>query len=637
MTRTLLLSVHFYDGRYHGTGDWPPSPARLFQALVAAAALPGLDTDKRNALKWLEKLGAPTIAAPIEREGRNVNLFVPNNDLDAKGGDIRHIADIRTAKPIRPRLFDAAVPLLYIWRFDDNERWAKCICDIANGLYQLGRGVDMAWAVGELIDGAKTDEVLSNYPGAIYRPSRVGKGLALNCPDEGSLASLEIRHKANAQRFTRVNGKTQFANAPRPRFRTVAYNSPATHLLFDLRYTTALEAPFASWPLKSAAALVRTLRDGACRQLERHFNGSGVVEKVLIGRDATEADKALRIRIIPIPSIGHVHADHGIRRVLVEVPPNCPIRADDMAWGFAGLEVIAPMLDEETGEILSSSVELVKADDDSMLAHYGMAEEHSARLWRSETPLALPQDAKRRSINPARAHEEVKGGKERTDEQQRACYAVLQALRHAGWREKVVGLRVQREPFSARGERAEAFASGPRFSEHQLWHAEIEFAEAVSGPLILGNGRYSGLGLMAPVQQVEGVLAFSIVDGLTADAEPLQLARALAGLSELRAGRAGKLALEQVEITPDADPLFAASREWATTTPYAPTRHVKRNGRDSLHDDVLQEVQRRQLPVPLAVERQGTSLLLRFKVAVPGPVLLGKTLHFGGGLFACNV
>ena len=69
------------------------------------------------------------------------------------------------------------------------------------------------------------------------------------------------------------------------------------------------------------------------------------------------------------------------------------------------------------------------------------------------------------------------------------------------------------------------------------------------------------------------------------------------------------------------------------STPYAPTRHAKRNGRDSLRDDVLQEVQRRRLPVPLAVEEKGADLLLRFTVAVPGPVLLGKTLHLGGGLF----
>jgi len=97
MTRALLASVRFHDGRYHGVGDWPPSPARLFQGLVAAAALPGLNDTKRNALKWLETLSAPAIAAPAAYSGQNVNLFVPNNDLDAKGGDIRRIAEIRSA------------------------------------------------------------------------------------------------------------------------------------------------------------------------------------------------------------------------------------------------------------------------------------------------------------------------------------------------------------------------------------------------------------------------------------------------------------------------------------------------------------------------------------------------------------
>jgi CRISPR-associated protein Csb2 len=115
------------------------------------------------------------------------------------------------------------------------------------------------------------------------------------------------------------------------------------------------------------------------------------------------------------------------------------------------------------------------------------------------------------------------------------------------------------------------------------------------------------------------------------------LAHALAGFSELRAGRAGKLGLERVKINLDIDPLFAASAVWAAATPYTPTRHAKRNGRDSLHEDVLREVQRRQLPVPLAIEKKGTDLLLHFRIAVPGPVLLGKTMHIGGGVFTCGM
>ncbi len=726
MTRTLIISVRFHDGRYHGAGDWPPAPARLFQALVAAAARSrlGLDDAKREALKWLENLDVPTIAAPAALLGQpDFKMYVPNNDMDASkvGGDLRKIGKIRSAiKHIRPRLFDATVPLLYVWRFDGDESQAKCICDIANGLYQLGRGVDMSWAVGELIDAKRAEEQLSGYPGAIYRPSQGGMGLALDCPDSGSLASLETRHKANAMRFRHVKDgrkiRTEFANAPKPHFRAVAYNSPAARLLFEMRRTTAPGAPFAPWPLASAAELVRTLRDGAYAKLDPYFNGSGVVEKVLIGRNATEADKTLRIRIIPLPSIGHPHADRGIRRVLVEVPPDCPIRADDVAWGFAGLEVTAPVHDKETGEVLSSPVELVRAGDDSMLSHYGIGKNKASRVWYSVTPLALPEKAARRRIDPARLHEEAKTGRERTDEQQYACHAVIQALRHAGRREKVTGIRVQREPFYAKGERAETFAAGTRFSKHQLWHVEIEFAQPTSGPLLLGNGRYGGLGLMAPVPQVEGVLAFSIMDGLHPDAEPLQLARALrravmarvqakigaqsqlpvfftgheadgstarsgdhvhmayvpdlarqrllliaphviehrhpfkkerdhldtleralADFRELRAGRTGKLKLERVDIDADADPLFAASDVWTTATPYTPTRHAKRNGRDSMNDDVLLEVQRRQLPVPLAVEGKGTDLLLQFRVAVPGPVLLGKTMHFGGGLFSCGM
>ena len=45
MPRSLLITIRFHEGRYHGQEDrfngsdgWPPSPGRLFQALVAGAA-----------------------------------------------------------------------------------------------------------------------------------------------------------------------------------------------------------------------------------------------------------------------------------------------------------------------------------------------------------------------------------------------------------------------------------------------------------------------------------------------------------------------------------------------------------------------------------------------------------------------
>ena len=154
MLRALLLSVRFYDGRYHGVPDWPPSPARLFQALLAGAAQSRtLTDDDKHAFAWLETLTAPVIAAPVMRHGQDFTNYVPNNDLDAVGGDQMRVGKIRAPKPIRPILFDAETPLLYTWTFEEApkaHRNAQRIRAIAQRLYQLGRGVDMAWAVGEI-------------------------------------------------------------------------------------------------------------------------------------------------------------------------------------------------------------------------------------------------------------------------------------------------------------------------------------------------------------------------------------------------------------------------------------------------------------------------------------------------------
>src|ERR687884_630521 len=107
MNRILLITVRYHEGRYHGTGDWPPSPARLFQALVAGIGQCGpLSPQQSRPLEWLERLNPPVLAAPIMTEGQRVTNFVPNNDLDAVGGDARRIGSVRTKKHIKPKLFD---------------------------------------------------------------------------------------------------------------------------------------------------------------------------------------------------------------------------------------------------------------------------------------------------------------------------------------------------------------------------------------------------------------------------------------------------------------------------------------------------------------------------------------------------
>ena len=493
MSLALLLTVRFHDGRYHGAGNWPPSPARLFQALLAGAAQGnGLPTEDRDALLWLETQKPPLIAAPIARDGRGFKNYVPNNDLDAVGGDLGRIGEIRAPKLIRPRLFDARETLLYVWQFDGDPVLAETVCRIADRLYQLGRGVDMAWATGDILDEIAIEERLAGQSGVLHQPTERGGDTLLLCPEPGSLASLEARFNANRKRLTTTKtgkaGQQLFAQPPKPRFASIAYDSPPQRLLFDLRASSS-NTTFAPWSFTRAAALVEILRNAAAKRLKEGLTGEEAkIDRIIMGRNATEADKATRVRILPLPSIGHRHADRAIRRVLVEIPPNCPVRPDDIAWGFSGQPV---EVDATTGEILSV---LVPADERGMLQHYGI--EGDARdgfhVWRTVTPIALPV---------RRAGGRI-GGRQRAKSETAVAAAVRKALRHSGVPARVAAVRVQREPFEERGARVDEFAAPERLAARGLHHIEITFAKVVRGPLIIGDGRYVGLGLMAPTRHV---------------------------------------------------------------------------------------------------------------------------------------
>jgi CRISPR-associated protein Csb2 len=649
---------------------------------------------------------------------------MPNNDSDGIEGDPSKTAKIRTATKIfRPYLFDAGIPLVYAWPLGqepaDQER-AERICSLAERLYQLGRGIDMAWAWGETLDGDEVENLLAAYPGQVFRPSKNGSGRMLPTPLPGSLESLKLRYQANGERFSYLKEgkkvKVVFRQPPKPRFQLTPYDSPPTRQMYEVRDPVE-EAVFVPWPLERASELVVRLRDAAVARLKCAMPARAAdIDRVLVGRrpdggnDCTPED---RVRIIPLPSIGHMHADREIRRVLIETPPGCLLQPNDIQWAFSGLDLI----DQDGGEILAT---LIRTGDESFLGHYGAKDDHASRHWRTVTPAVLPEFARRRRIAPARKVQEAKAGSERGAEQERAAAAVGQALRHAQVREGVHTIRVQREPFEANGRRAEDFAEGTRFEKHRLWHVEIQFSAPVRGPLTIGDGRFLGLGVMAPVIQTRGIYAFEVESGLVGSPNPEHLAkalrravmarvqeqiqgslptyfsgheadgsparasrsshlayafdpirtrllviaphvldrrsstldeaanlefldRALEGLRELRAGEAGVLSLRPAMVMAEQDPLFSPSREWSTLTRYRVTRHVRAaDARKALASDIHAQLLLRNFPeaavTPMECEGvagkglQGAATL-KFKVAVAGPVLLGRNRFLGGGMF----
>ena len=526
MERALLVAVSFHEGRYHGAGGWPPAPARLFQALMAGAARGATVPDAaRDALEWLERLPPPVIAAPLGNPGQGYTGFVPNNDLDAalSGKNASQIEDavasIRVGKTVRPVLFDAATPVFYCWSFVDDEAQAAALCETAGQLYQLGRGIDLAWADAATLDMDEAQGRLSAHGRIVYQPSTRGTaGRALLCPQVGTTRSLLARFEEMRTRFRRGGSNRRpvrvFVQPPKPSLALVAYDAPPDRLVFALRGEDA-RGRFAPRRLAEAAELVADVRDQAAARLCAAVPAlADDVARYLVGQGATDADKAMRVRIVPLPSIGHPHADMAIRRLAVHVPQSCPLRADDIAWAFAQVAW------SDADGVIERELQYAGGDD-AMAMRY----ENAERCWRSVTPLAL-NAASRRRIDPAHIREKAKGGAERAHEEARAVHAVRQSLRYVGIRAAPTAVHVQREPFEGHGERAESFAAGTRFPKEALWHVALTFAAPLPGPLVLGDGRYLGLGVMRPIDPLPGVLSFAIEAGLADDADSAVVAQA---------------------------------------------------------------------------------------------------------------
>ena len=709
----LVLRVWMHEPRYHGRPEWPPSPARLFQALVAGVGRGrGLSREDTEALTWLERLPAPTIGAPRSKLADETVAWVPNNDLDARGGDPSQVAHIRAGKRIQPRLLEPQQPFVYSWPLGEDAEdrgMANRVCSIAEHLYQFGRGVDMAWATAAVLPTGAAQSELDVLGCEVFRPSAGARAYALACPTPGSLARLVERFSAMSQQFTAIGrGKNRvqvFAQPPMVLFRQVQYGGADEQHVLELQAT---QGRLAAWPLHRAHELVTSIRDATASRLREGLPGQeDTITDAIVGRPPGESSRIepdQRVRFIPLPSIGSEHADRGVRRVLVAIPHASPLRSDDVMWALSGLEVTA------------LGATLVPASDLRMLHHYGVGggSSNANRTWRTVTAAALPAVASRRRIEPARQAEEAKPAAERADEERAAIQSVRDALRHAGVRVPVTAISVQREPFGRRGARAEDFAAGSRFPKERMWHVELKVAGPVDGPLVLGDGRYVGFGLFRPVRVTPLVVALEVVSGLEVTADPLgvsealrravmaryqefdasgdhnvpalvsghesggapsrdcprvgfahdqkrrrlliavpreahpdevrTLMRALTGLSELRAGGAGVLALAPLPVDAERDPVLAPAATWRSFTRYTVNRHQRLgDARRAVAEDVRHACRQLGLPKLKRIEvaeprpRGGAGLSahveLEFQQEVDGPLLLGRSRFRGGGWF----
>jgi CRISPR-associated protein Csb2 len=457
----LAIEIELLMGRYisaklgaRDVAEWPPHPQRLFSALVAAHFELEMGSTGEGALKWLENLPPPEICADLEPGARHaVNYWVPVNDEsvrpDREQRDFRNPLERRNRQE---RCFPSVVPRDSIIVF----QWPN-----AEGL-ELHRE-----ALERLIENV-------SYLGHSSSPVRA-------CI-RNRLVQPTIRPSAGGENVMRVPGPGRFdrlaavyqlrlkdESIQPPIGRTASYETATfageAHSVFS---TQALRLAFESGPrlaLDSSLPLMQRCRDAVLSRLQTPalpcLSGHAID-----GGPTTEP----HLSFVPLANLDNKYSDGSLKGVALVLPRGVgtEIRrrlsyAVGKSWNL------------HLGPLGNISVRYI-ADDTDVLTSLEFSRycERSSN-WATVTPIALDRHPKR---NGPSAEQIIADSCSR------------------------IGLPA---PCEVRISDISAISGAPRVRDFHgnskqtagrvLTHALLKFETKIRGPVLLGAGRFIGLGV----------------------------------------------------------------------------------------------------------------------------------------------
>ena len=469
-SRVLSIAVTFLTGRYHGA-EWPPSPARLFQALVAGVMTCGYReyaAAVEPALRWLERQSPPLIRASATEEGGRYRIAVPNNDMDVVAwewmcGRAADPSVLKTMKGVRARQLQPDGPhVQYVWQVDGGEAEAmfEPLQTAARCLHTLGWGVDMACADV----GAQAAWV------AVYEPAPSGDSLTI--PMKGTLDDLHATYERFAKRVTGKGVDTHTRPSllrMQPYRRADEIIRPATQYIL-MKPDTDEVKPIA-W--ENCMKVAGWLRHAAAERLANEYEASFVQEYVQ--GHTKDVDKAQRLSYVPVPSIYGRYGDGLIRRAMVVEPPNSTGEVSHILQ----LKLTGRVLSDSQGQPVCCLAP-AKGDDWTFQRYLPRIEK---KVWRSVTPLVL------HGFN---------AGRHRTISLAKTESLLLRAFGMAGYDEQTIeGFAFQTAPWWPGTKHAAAMRVPSHLAGYPRVHVEVRFRRGVRGPVLAGIGRHYGIGLFA--------------------------------------------------------------------------------------------------------------------------------------------
>jgi CRISPR-associated protein Csb2 len=467
------------------TPDWPPQPDRIFSALVASWGARGERQDERAALEWLESRPAPGIAAVEHTNRATATVFVPPND--AASGDIRILPGRRRRQP---RQFPAATlhggvgepHLRLIWQSDAPPYLLAALRSLAQDTSYIGHSSSLVRCTfAEQEPDAETD--LTPIP-------------TVAAPHPGRLRALEAlyaRHIGKADAYARPHP------ALLPQSKPVGTTLPSQSVFGerwivlefdqgdrpDLRVTAIVgrrmrDALMSRWPGPIPEWLSGHAPDGMPSQ-EPHL---AVVPLADVGFALSESARqswlglalVLPRAIEAVWTTADTPEAYENRRTLQSalVPPESG-NGVELRLGQLGVVRLRPVATPETGR-------------HSLRPSRYLQE---GRLWSTVTPIALDRHPK--GDDPREEAAAII---------KKSCARIglpLPERVHVHKHAAIAGAPSARPPGGAPD--WTGWGRPSSLTNRPLTHATLRFRDKVGGPVILGAGRFFGLGLCLPVAE----------------------------------------------------------------------------------------------------------------------------------------
>jgi len=526
--------------------EWPPHPARVFMALVAAhydsKPLPedGAEAatawrQERAGLEWLEKQGAPEMSWPEVASRDVVKVYVPVNDASVTQSPERvKEAEMRSALGVMPdqrsrqeRTFPAVFvdgedPKCFVHLIWPNAEPSGGLLgsleSLAEKVIRIGHSSSLVRMWVEL-----KEKLPVRIHAPSFKPTKTRRGLQLRVPAQGFLADLEQRFNASeidaffdlSEKISTTKGKdskqakadfaerfgtewSRSASAPvrqRPSAGFTAHYGPKDEPELavvpspfdpDLLVLTKQEGPVLG--LESTAALTAALRGLLLQDAEgkpEWFTGHSAP-----GVASTGGHMAL----LPLAYVGGEHADGHIMGLAIAFPRS--VSALERSKCFRG-RLFNPHGEDLDLELQMGSLGVwtVRREERSSppLALRPINWTEPSTVWASVTPVVLDRHPKHdQRTERVQWLEEVVAGITQSCERQGLPEPELIDVDKTSWH---LGA-----PRSRPGPSGMPWLPGKEGSAlRQQVHVLIQFPCEVEGPILLGAGRFRGYGLCKPL------------------------------------------------------------------------------------------------------------------------------------------